>query len=130
MANQDLVMAFDFGMKKIGIAVGQRITKSANPLTVIKARDGKPDWQLVEKLITEWQPGLFVVGLPLNMDGTDSEMSLLAAKFARRLSGRFNIEHTTFDERLSSFEARETAVDNVPYDDIAAKLILESYFRS
>ena len=136
--NNRLVMAFDFGMKKIGIAVGQSITKTANPLTVISARDGIPDWHQVKKLIEEWQPTHLVVGLPLNMDDTASEMSLLAEKFARKLSGRFNVPHSVVDERLSSFEARQTVQESPrsdssgkarPYDDVAAQLILETYFR-
>ena len=122
-------MAFDFGMKKIGVAIGQPITRSANRLTVLTARDGVPDWQKLQQLVDAWQPSHLVVGLPLNMDGTGSEMSHLATKFGRRLSGRFNIPHSTLDERLSSFEARLLAKDKRPYDDIAAKLILETYFR-
>ncbi|MBV1876464.1 MAG: Holliday junction resolvase RuvX [Pseudomonadales bacterium] len=127
--NSNLVMAFDFGMKKIGVAVGQKITATATPLMIIPARDGIPNWQTLEKLIQEWSPHHFVVGLPLNMDDTESEMSLLAEKFGRKLSGRYNIPHTTVDERLSSFEAREIAAANTPIDAIAAKLILETYFR-
>ncbi|HIG42202.1 MAG: Holliday junction resolvase RuvX [bacterium] len=129
MATVSLVMAFDYGMKKIGVAVGQSITGTASPLTILSAKDGVPDWLEVEKLIRQWQPAHIVVGLPLNMDDSPSEMSVKAEKFARRLTGRFNIEHSTVDERLSSFEARDYANDNQPVDAIAAKLILETYFR-
>ena len=122
-------MAFDFGMKKIGIAVGQSITRSANPLTIIPAKDGIPDWQHLAKIIEEWQPGHLVIGLPLNMDGTESKMSLLAQKFGRKLSGRYDIPHSNVDERLSSFEARQISESTEPVDAIAAKLILETYFN-
>lgn len=129
MTRRDLVMSFDFGMKKIGIAIGQRITATASPLKIIPAKDGIPDWQVLGALISEWQPGQFVVGLPLNMDDSPSEMSSLASKFARKLSGRFDIPHTTVDERLTSFEARGYSERDEPIDAIAAQLILETYFR-
>lgn len=130
MASNNLVMAFDFGLRKIGIAVGQPVTATASPLTVIKASDGIPDWKAIGHLIDEWQPILFVVGLPLNMDDSESEMSRLAEKFARRLHGRFNIPYEMMDERLTSFEAGSTSRDaDKPLDHLAAKLILESYFR-
>ena len=124
-----LVMAFDYGTKKIGVAIGQSITGTANPVAILKAKDGIPDWLEVKNLITQWQPGHIVVGLPLNMDDSVSEMSIKAERFARRLTGRFNIEHSTVDERLSSFEARDYITNNEPVDAIAAKLILETYFR-
>jgi putative Holliday junction resolvase len=124
-----VVMGFDFGMGKIGVAVGQRITGTANPLTILKARDGIPNWAQLEKLIQEWQPGLLVVGLPLNMDDSPSDMSRLAEKFARKLSGRFNLPSQTVDERLTSFEAASLSDGEGPVDAIAAQLILETYFR-
>lgn len=130
MVSSNLVMAFDFGLQKIGIAVGQPITATATPITIIKATDGIPDWRTIERLIDEWQPVLLVIGLPLNMDDSESTMSYLAKKFARRLNGRFNIPFEMMDERLTSFEARQALKKgSEPFDHIAAKLILESYFR-
>lgn len=126
----DMIMAFDFGMGKIGVAIGQKITGSATPLKILKARDGVPNWQDIESLIKEWQPALLVVGLPLNMDGTPSEMSRLAEKFSRKLAGRYNLPAETMDERLTSFEAAEFAEADEPVDAIAAKLILESWLKS
>lgn len=125
----DLVMAFDFGMSKIGIAIGQAITKTATPIAIIKATDGIPDWSEIERWINEWQPRLFVVGLPLNMDDSSSEMSRLAEKFARKLNGRFHIPFELMDERLTSFEAKQGKSSGKPQDHIAAKLILESFFQ-
>ena len=102
---------------------------AGTPIAIIKARDGIPEWLEIEKLIREWQPGLFVVGLPINMDGSPSEMSRLAEKFARRLQGRFDIPYEMMDERLSSFEARSGEASDNPIDDVAAQLILESFFQ-
>jgi len=125
----EICMGFDFGMKKIGIAIGQSITGTANPLAIITAKDGQPDWVALEKIVKQWQPNKFIVGLPINMDGTASEMSSKAEKFARRLTGRYDIPHQTWDERLTSFVAKEFANPYELVDAIAAKLILESYFR-
>ena len=129
MANQ-VLMAFDFGMAKIGVAVGQRITASASPVAIVRARDGIPDWTSLDKIVGEWQPCLFVVGLPLNMDGTESDMSGLARKFSRRLEARFKIPATTMDERLTTREASEGVSKGEQVDAIAACLILESWFRN
>ena len=130
MASNNLVMAFDFGMRKIGIAVGQPITATATPITIITATNGIPDWRIIEQLIDEWQPVLLVIGLPLNMDNSESNMSRLARKFARKLNGRFNITCEMMDERLTSFEVRSGGKDaSRPFDHLSAQLILESYFR-
>ena len=69
------LLAFDFGTKSIGVAVGQRITGTARPLTALKANDGTPDWNLIERLLKEWQPDDVIVGLPLNMDGTEQPLT-------------------------------------------------------
>jgi len=125
-----IVMGFDFGTKKIGIAVGQGLTGSATPIAIIPARDGIPVWADIEALIKQWQPRLLVVGLPLNMDDSVSPIATRAEKFARRLTGRFNLPHQTVDERLSSHAARLIVGGKAPVDAIAAQLILETYFRS
>jgi len=127
-------LAFDFGAKQIGIAVGQTLTATASPVTVIKAQNGQPDWQQLEKLVKTWAPGLLLVGLPLNMDGSESEFCLRARKFARRLHGRFGIKTQMMDERLSTREAksrdgkRESYRSN-PIDNIAAQIILEAWLN-
>jgi putative Holliday junction resolvase len=125
-----IVMGFDFGTKKIGVAVGQGLTGSATPIGIIPARDGIPVWADIEALIKHWQPRLLVVGLPLNMDDSMGPIALRAEKFARRLTGRFNLPHQTIDERLSSYEARLRSDHRGNIDAIAAQLILETYFRS
>ena len=125
----DLVMAFDFGTSKIGVAVGQRITGTATPLAVVSAKDGIADWSALDRLIEEWQPKEFVVGLPINMDGTESDMSVAAEKFSRRLTGRYHKSATLVDERLSTYEASLHGKPDQT-DAIAAKLILETWLAS
>ena len=121
-------MGFDFGMKRIGVAVGQKVTQTASGLTVVQACDGIPRWEYLDKIVLDWQPEKFIVGLPLNMDGSKSEMSQKAHKFSRRMSSRYNIQSEMFDERLTSFEARGHE-EKTHIDAIAARLILESWLR-
>ena len=105
MQRPQRLLGFDYGTRQIGVAVGQTLTGSAQPLLVLKARDGVPDWRQIAALIDEWKPDALVVGLPLNMDGTPSDMSARAEKFARRLEGRYRLTVHCVDERLSTFEA-------------------------
>ncbi len=133
---QRLVLAFDFGTRRIGVAVGNELLKSARELTPLPARDGIPDWNQLVRLVEEWQPDLFVVGLPLNMDGSESAMSTRARKFGNRLHGRYGKPCTLVDERGTTREAKQIAhasghrgnyrEDSV--DGIAAVLILEGWF--
>ena len=126
------VLAFDFGRKRIGVAFGQSLTGTAKTLPEISARDGIPDWHIIAGLISEWQPDCLLTGLPLNMDGTENDMCNRARKFARRLHGRFGLPSYLWDERLSSFEAKnERPSDNYKrdaVDSLAAVMILESWF--
>ena len=122
-----VVLGFDFGQKKIGLAVGQLITRTASPLGIIKARDGVPDWESLDKLVKKWAPTQLVVGLPLNMDASVSDMARAAEKFARRLEGRYHLEVCMMDERLSTFDARQRVQSEGDIDDIAASLILETW---
>lgn len=130
-------LSFDFGLKHIGVAVGQSITGTAKALPVIKANDGTPNWDFIAALIREWQPQQLVVGLPLNMDDSPSPLSDRAEKFARRLHGRFNIPTAMCDERLSSFAAKGEIIErtgsrdfrNNSVDSLSAVIILESWFR-
>ena len=132
---QRLILAFDFGTRRIGVAVGNELLHSARELTPLPARDGIPDWNVVTRLIEEWQPDLFVV-LPLNMDGTESLMSTRARKFGNRLHGRYGKPCEMVDERGSTQEAKRiahTAGHRGNYreesvDGIAAVLILEGWF--
>jgi len=125
-------LAFDYGLRQIGIASGQTVTGSASPLAVIPARDGQPDWQQVEKILKEWKPRILLVGLPLNMDGSESDFCARARKFARRLEGRFGIETRMVDERLSTREAKDRSgyrqsYRRDPVDNLAAQVIMETW---
>lgn len=132
-----LLLGFDYGTKQIGVAVGQVITGQARELCILKAQNGVPDWQKVEALLKEWQPDAIVVGLPLNMDGTRSEMSERAEKFARRLNGRFNLPVHTHDERLTTYEAKghrlqqgqNSGYRDRPVDALAAALLLQGWLE-
>jgi len=133
----NVVLGFDYGTQKIGVAVGQSITGTARELCVLKAGDGVPQWDEIKKLLSEWQPDALIVGLPLNMDGSGSDISQRAEKFARRLHGRFNLPVHLHDERLSSFAARGERSNqgggrksrNKPIDALAAALIVEGFLE-
>lgn len=130
------VLAFDFGEKRIGVAVGETVPKAAHPLTTITAEENEIKFTHIGQLIAEWRPSLLVVGLPTHMDGTPHDMTQLAKKFAQRLEGRFNLPVLMSDERLSSAEAaqslREVGVtgnkQKAMIDAVAAQSILQSYF--
>ncbi|RTR34592.1 Holliday junction resolvase RuvX [Shewanella atlantica] len=132
------VLGFDYGTKSIGVAIGQSLTGSANPLLSIKAVDGIPKWEEIGMLIEEWKPDLVVVGLPLNMDGSEQEMTQRAKKFANRLNGRFGVKIATQDERLTTADAKARLFEMGGYkaltkgqvDAMSAVLIIESYFES
>lgn len=124
------LLAFDFGLKTIGVAVGQSVTGSATPLPPIGARNGLPDWSLIGSLIREWHANQLVIGLPLNMDDTESEMSTRARIFARQLADRFGLPVAFADERLTSREALSFSEgDRSRSHGIAAAMIAETYLR-
>jgi putative Holliday junction resolvase len=125
-----LLLGFDYGTRKIGIASGQRITGQANPLTTLAMVQQRPDWQTIGQLIDQWQPDRLLVGLPLNMDDTESELTGRARRFARQLHGRYRLPVELVDERLSSRAAREDfgkATARYGLDAFAAKLIIETW---
>jgi len=104
------ILAFDYGGRRIGVAVGQSVTGSASALGTVANRDHGPDWPAIERLITEWRPAQLVVGLPLMEDGSDSDMGKAARRFCAALA-RFGLPVEVMDERYSSLEARERLVD-------------------
>ncbi|MCJ8301802.1 Holliday junction resolvase RuvX [Shewanella sp.] len=132
------VLGFDYGTKSIGIAIGQSLTGTGNPIGSIKAVDGIPKWEEIGMLIEEWQPDIVVVGLPLNMDGTEQEMTQRAKKFANRINGRFGVKIATQDERLTTADAKARlfefggfkALTKGQVDAMSAVLIIESYFEN
>lgn len=129
------LLAFDFGTKRIGAAAGQAVTGTASPLAPVPARDGIPDWTRLDALLAEWAPDTLVVGLPLNMDDSESELSRLARKFGRRLAARYRLPVFMCDERLSSHSARGLLMEaqqrrkgKLPaLDSTAAVLIAEAW---
>jgi len=129
------IMAFDYGLSQIGIAIGNCMLGTTQPLAVLRAKNGQPEWRDLEELIKDWRPDVLVVGDPLNMDGSASKSSAQATKFARRLHGRLGLTVEMADERLSSFEAKRNSRDQghrgdykqQPVDSLAAEIILRTW---
>ena len=122
----DIVLGFDFGIKRIGIAMGNTLTGQAQPLSVIRAVDNATRFKLIGDLVAEWRPARLVVGEPRHPDGAEHDMTLRARRFANQLHGRFNLPVVLVDERYSSavLSARRGEV----IDDKAAAIILQQYF--
>ena len=138
------VIAFDFGSKRLGIAVGQELTKTATPLTTLRLSSGSTpsdsDWLAIDALINDWQPQAAVVGLPLTADGQETVVTRGAKAFGEALQKRYNLETYWIDERLTSAEAESMIAsspkarksahrDKGEIDRMAAKIILESWFN-
>ena len=140
-------LGFDYGTKRIGVAVGQTLTHSATPLTTLTTINTKPDWDAISRLIQEWRPDALVLGLPLKADGSPTEITPKVQRFGNQLQGRYNLPVHTVNERLTSVEAERQLArthstqrqhntkfnnqyDKADVDKLAAKLILESWFAS
>jgi putative Holliday junction resolvase len=125
------LLAFDYGEKRIGVAVGNSVTRSAQPLVIVQNRSREYRFEAIGKLIAEWKPDALVVGLPMHPDGTPHEMTQLAKRFGNQLNGRFNLPVTWIDERYSSVEAKaEIRAGNARADMLdaeAARVILQQY---
>ena len=132
------VLAFDFGEKRIGVAVGDLALRIAHPILTIRAEDNATRFSEIEALVAEWSPVQLIVGLPMHADGTEHEVSRLARRFANRLEGRFRVPVTLVDERLTSRAAesrmRESGATRaeieLTLDAAAAREILDSYFAT
>ena len=127
------ILAFDFGTQHIGVAVGQTITKTSSPLMILNvAREGKEIWNTISNLIDEWKPDRLLVGKPLNMDGTPSDMMKKVDPFFQKLQKISNIPCELVDERLTSFEAKQLMQKDSKYDridDLAAKIFLDNWIE-
>lgn len=134
------ILSFDFGLRRIGVAVGQATTFTATALETVHHRD-KPDWAAIDRLVDEWRPSLFVVGLPLDADGEETDMSRSARKFGDGLHGRYGKPVEFMDERFSSRQAEQRFAelraagrlrrkDAGQLDAIAARIILENWLQS
>jgi len=133
------IIAFDYGSKRIGVAIGQQLTATTRPLDTVTVRQNKPDWDHISRLLQEWQPDLLLIGLPLAEDGGEQEMSIAARRFANRLNGRYQLPVELVDERFSSIEAEEIIVEarrsgrlkkskvKQAIDQIAAELIIQTW---
>ena len=137
MSAHETIIAIDFGLRNIGVAVGNTLSLTSRPLTILQARDGVPDWDALSSIFSEWRPDRILVGNPLNMDDSESDMGRHAARFARRIEGRFGLTVTLVDERLSSREAKANALTaghrgdfaSIPVDDEAAAIILATWLH-
>lgn len=131
------LLAFDFGLKRIGVATGQTLIGTTQMLAPLSARDGQPDWTAVEKLLKEWQPDLLLVGIPLAIDGSELSVTPNARKFMNRLHGRFGLPVQPVDERVTTKEARQQLFDHGGYkalqnqsvDSLAAELMLQQWLH-
>ena len=129
------IFAYDFGLKNIGLAIGQEITNTAQTFYTVQAKGGVPNWSELDKLVDDWTPDLFVVGNPFNMDGSRSEMQDSIDKFSINIQNRYKIEVEKIDERLSTREAMNRINDettdykNSDKHSLSAQIILESWFR-
>jgi len=149
-----VVLGFDYGTKRIGIAVGQELTQTATPLTTLSNINNQPDWTSIQRLVDEWCPHVFVVGLPIAADGVEHAMQRAAKRFGHQLHQRYNVATYWVDERLTSLEAERIIADSMHFrlkssvkrrgksrtakknttnklevDKIAARLIVESWLE-
>lgn len=134
-----IILAFDFGMKKIGVAVGENITKKGRPLKCLHAHNGYPNWHIVKCLINFWQPNFIIVGLPLNINGKKQNITKQSEKFANLLYLKFNIIVKMHDERLTTVEAKSIMFHHNGFrvlkkteniHSYAAMIILESWLNN
>lgn len=134
-----VLLGFDYGKRRIGIAVGQGLTGTATPVETVHATGEGPDWLAIARLIEIWQPGALVVGLPRNMDGSEHDLADAARAFGNELHDRFRLPVYWIDERLSSMEAEHMLAEQAPYprrlaerhkddvDKVAAQVILQTW---
>jgi len=134
--SQEVFFSFDFGTKRIGVAVSQIITKTASDLITLNTNNGQIPWSQLESLIQQWHPDAFIIGLPLNKDGTPHKITEKVQSFGKSLESHYHLPVYFMDERLSSIEAehllsqRRSDREKGDIDKLAAKLILESWFNS
>ena len=133
-----MLLAFDFGTKNIGVAASQSAISQPEELKPVAANNGVPRWTTIDQYVNDWQPRKLLVGLPLNMDGSEQEMTRRARKFGNRLHDRYHLKVEFIDERLSTHAAKERAFDRghhgrfnqKPIDSVAAAVLFERYWAS
>ena len=124
-----VLLCFDFGVKKIGVAVGQTLTGTATPLETIPVRNRRPDWRRIAALLEQWRPQALIVGDPLQLDGSRQRVADQADRFANQLRGRYGLPVLRAEERLSTFEAQARQGVKEPVDHVAAQVILEGWLQ-
>lgn len=122
----ETALAFDFGLKRIGVAVGNSVIRQAQPLTVISAATNEAKFAAIAELMEQWQPGICVVGVPRHPDGAEHEMTVRCKRFANQLHGRFGVNPVLVDERYSSAVIAHKRGELI--DAHAAAIILQQYF--
>lgn len=127
MPDERTILAFDYGTKRLGVALGNVLIGSARPLEIIDSAEKVKRFARIEELIVQWQPDMLVVGLPLTQSGGEQIATRQARRFANQLEGRYGLPVTLVDERGSSLAAQEI-VGNAPDDAAAAAIILQRYF--
>lgn len=138
LALDGFYLGFDFGLKSIGIAIGQKITGTASPIGAIRATAGEPDWHQLDSIIDEWLPNVLVVGIPLDMEGKDLSVTPAARKFSEQLHQKYHLPVFEAEERLTTKEARATLFDEKGFkgltkanvDAMSAQIILESWLET
>ncbi len=129
MSDVQTLLGFDYGIKRIGVAVGQTLTATARPLAVLACRQGQPPWPQMDALIAQWQPNALVVGMPYLADGRAGDTARRAQAFADALAARYRLAVYTCDEHLSSWAAQARGRNPQALDAQAASVILESYME-
>ena len=128
------LLAFDYGEASIGVAVGQTLTRTANPLGCVRVKQHRPQWHLIDQFISTWQPDALIVGVPVHMDGSEQPMTHAARRFMKKLEQRFSLPVHASDERLSTREAqsrlKELNRSHDSDDPIAAQIILEGWLSN
>lgn len=130
MFSASVVIGFDYGLKRIGVAIGNAVTKESRPLKIIPWKTNEEKWREIQNLIKEWEPDAFVVGVPCHSDGQENTMTKPCKSFGRQLYGRFNKPVYFVDERFSSVEAESAHPDSEFIDDEAASVILQQWYLS
>ncbi|HUH60295.1 MAG TPA: Holliday junction resolvase RuvX [Candidimonas sp.] len=124
---EETLLAFDYGVKKIGVAIGNTLTSQARPLEILVSTTREQRFAAIAGLLQAWQPNRVIVGLPLTTDGGEQYASLRCRRFANQLRGRFGVPVELVDERGSSVEAQELLGSHAPDDAMAAAVILQRY---
>jgi putative holliday junction resolvase len=136
--SQDTYLGFDFGTKKIGVAVGQTTTGQASPLQTIRSHNDQPDWKIISQLCAEWLPKGLVVGISKQFDGSDNPVTPRMQKFCRQLEGRYQLPVYQVDEALTTYEAKQLLYNELQVsvsklwavqDQLAAQLILQTWLN-